>query len=230
MTTSTAAGATAMEPRDPYAVPGALTPPGCGPHPPPARHREVLRVEPRAARLHAGGLSTRDDLPDRPVRARARAPCCAAPTSSRSRRRERSRSRASGVEADPHPQPEPLAQRADPADPPPGADGLPGVQPLPAHEGYRQPDRGTHPREGRAARPGDRDGREVPDQGRPVGQARRVPGPPLGRSEAASRDRASADDGAQGPALRRADLGARSRRWSARSCTSWPTSPTRARP
>ena len=65
------------------------------------------------------------------------------------------------------------------------------------------------PGEGRVARPGDRHGREVPRQGRPVREARRVPGPAVRRPEAARGDRPRPDDGAQGAAVRRADLGPR---------------------
>ena len=46
--------------------------------------------------------------------------------------------------------------------------------------------------------------RAIPGQGGPAGQARRVPGAPVGRPEAASGDRPRADHGAQGAAVRRA--------------------------
>ena len=109
----------------------------------------------------------------------------------------------------PAPWPQPGAPGADPADPPPCADGVPGVQPVPAPQGDRQPDRGPDPRQGREAGRGRGDRGEVPRQGRPRREAGRVPGAPVRRPEAARRDRPGADDGAQGPAVRRADLRAR---------------------
>ena len=89
-------------------------------------------------------------------------------------------------------------------------DGVPGVQPVPAPAGHRQPHRGAGAGQGRPARRGHRDRREVPGQGGPAREARRVPVAPVRRPEAAGRDRPGPDHGAQGAAVRRGDLGARS--------------------
>ena len=61
----------------------------------------------------------------------------------------------------------PAPPRGDPPDPPAGPDGVPGVQPVPPHDGPRERHRGPGPRQEGAARPGRRDRREVPRQGRP---------------------------------------------------------------
>jgi hypothetical protein len=77
---------------------------------------------------------------------------CAASTSSRSRPSGSSRSTAAG-RGDPLRSPLAPAPRADPPDPDAHRDAVPGVQPLPAHDGARELHRGADQGQGHAGRP-----------------------------------------------------------------------------
>ena len=94
-------------------------------------------------------------------------------------------------------------------DPPRDRDGVPAVQPLPAHDGARQrharpaPGAADAQGEGRGAGDGDARARAHPRAGE------EVPRPAVRRPAAAGRHRPGAGDEAEGDAVRRADLGAR---------------------
>ena len=96
-------------------------------------------------------------------------------------------------------------------------DGLPGLQPLPAHDRDRQPDRGARPRPRAAQGRGHRDRRAIPVPRRAVPQARCVSGAPVRRREAARGDRPGPDHGAEGPARSTSRRPPWTRRSSARS-------------
>ena len=64
------------------------------------------------------------------------------------------------------PAPRPRDRGPDPAAAAAGRDAVPGVQPLPASVGAREPHRGAGPREGDGQERGDRAGRDVPGEGR----------------------------------------------------------------
>ena len=83
-----------------------------------------------------------------------------------------------------------------------GRHGVPGVQPVPAHDRAPELHRGADAGQGRAARPGHRDGRALPGEGPADRQARRVPVTPVGRPEAARGHRPGAVHGAPGAAVR----------------------------
>ena len=95
-------------------------------------------------------------------------------------------------------------------------DGLPAVQPLPAHDGAAQPHHRAAEGQGPQART--RRSRSPARNLAKVGLAEkesRLPGPPLRRAAAARRDRPGAVDGPRHDALRRADLARSTRSWSA---------------
>ena len=89
--------------------------------------------------------------------------------------------------------------------------GVPELQSLVAHDHPREHHRGADPRPEGAAQGGGRARRAAAAQGRHLPAARRLSGAHLGRPAAARGDRPGAGDGADRDAVRRADLGARSR-------------------
>ena len=113
-------------------------------------------------------------------------------------------------------------------DPPRGRHGVPALQPVPApdHPGelHARADLGEEDAEEGGG--GGRD--EVPDPRQDPGAGEQVSGPALRRPAAARRHRPLALHEPEDHALRRADLGARSRRWSRRCSTPWSASPRRA--
>ena len=96
--------------------------------------------------------------------------------------------------------------------PPPGRDGVPAVQPVPAQDRARER-LASRRRRSWAAR--EQEARAKAEAllgaGRPRRQAQRVPGPALRRPAAAGRDRAGAGDGPARDAVRRGDERARPR-------------------
>ena len=69
---------------------------------------------------------------------------------------------------------------------------------------------------------------EISGAGQDPAPGQQVSGPDVRRPAAARRDRARADHEPEGDAVRRADLGARSRKWSRKCSTPWWSSPRRA--
>ena len=117
---------------------------------PRARLAEVLRGQPRPARRHDRGLPQGDDLPHRQVGVGQEHPA-ALHQLPRGADRGLDRGRRLPRRCRPAQRAQQGPPRADPPDPAAGPDGVPGVQPVPAPEGDRQPHRGARPREGRAA-------------------------------------------------------------------------------
>ena len=94
---------------------------------------EVLRLQPRAPRLHDGGLPARDDVHHRQVRERQEH-AAAVHELPRGADDGRDRGRRDPGGRRPAQPAQPRPPGADPADPAGGADGVPGVQPVPAPE------------------------------------------------------------------------------------------------
>ncbi len=164
--------------------------------------------EPRPQGLLDDGLPGRDDHDPRPLRlGEEHVP--ALPELPRGAQRRASWTSTASASPAARSRPVPPDQGADPPAPPRGRDGLPGVQPLPAPLGHREPHRGAGPHQEDAEERGDRARRGLPREGGPHREARRVPVAPVGRPAPARRDRPGADDAAQGPALRRAHERAR---------------------